>query len=273
MRSSPTRPAREPILNLPAAVAFGVLALVAIHAGRLLLSEDTDFQLIIDWAVIPARWSVAFGGVQAEEVMNSLKGSVPDEAVSPLSILAQYVLNEGEGRPWTGLTYAFLHGSWAHVLINCVWLAAFGTPIARRCGAWRFFGLAAASALGGAILYTIVNPLQILPMIGASAAVSGMMAAASWFMFAPADWLVEEGRMTQPHERLREGLADIVRNRQVLIFLGVWFVANYVFAFVQPVGVTDASIAWEAHIGGFLVGLALFPLLDPLPTRPSRISA
>ncbi len=79
--------------------------------------------------------------------------------------------------------------------------------------------------------------------------------------------------MTQPHERLRESLADIVRNRQVLIFLGVWFVANYVFAFVQPVGVTDASIAWEAHIGGFLVGLALFPLLDPLPTRPGRISA
>jgi membrane associated rhomboid family serine protease len=273
MEPSTIRPAREPVLNLPAVVAFSVLGLVAIHAGRLLLSEEADFQLIIDWAVIPARWSVAFGGVQVEEVMNSLKGSVPDEALPPLLALARYVLNDGEGRPWTGLTYALLHGSWAHVLINSVWLAAFGTPLARRFGAWRFFGLAAASAIGGAILYTIVNPLQILPMIGASAAVSGMMAAASWFMFAPADWLTGEGRITQPHERLREKLPDIVRNRQVLIFLGVWFAANYVFAFVQPVGVTDASIAWEAHIGGFLVGLVLFPFLDPLPARPGRFSA
>jgi len=269
---NPTRPVREPIFNLPGAVAFSILALVAIHVLRLLLSDEADFELIIDWAVIPARWSVAFGGIQPEEVFNSLRGGVTDEAVSPLSLLAQYVLGDGEGRPWTGLTYALLHGSWAHVLINSVWLAAFGTPIVRRCGPGRFFALAAASAVGGAVLYAFMNPLQVLPMIGASAAVSGMMAAASWFMFAPADWL-PEGRLTQAHERPREQLADIARNRQVLIFLAVWFAANYVFAFVQPLGVTDASIAWEAHIGGFLVGLLIFPLIDPLPMRPRRISA
>jgi membrane associated rhomboid family serine protease len=267
-----SRPTREPIFNLPLVVAASIAILVAIHAARLLLSDETDFKLIIDWAVIPARWSVAFGGVGLEEILNSLRGTVPDEALSPLSVLAQYVLADGESRPWTGLTYALLHGSWAHVLINCVWFAAFGTPIARRCGAGRFLGLSAASAVGGAILYTIMNPYQVLPMIGASAAVSGMMAAASWFMFAPAEWL-PEGRPAQPHERSREGLPDMIRNRQVLIFLGVWFAANYVFAFVQPIGVTDASVAWEAHIGGFLVGLALFPVIDPLPARPGRISA
>jgi membrane associated rhomboid family serine protease len=272
MPSPIERPAREPIFNLPAAVAFSALGLVAIHALRLLLPEEVDFKLIIDWAVIPARWSVAFGNVQPDDIVNALQGTNPEEGISPLAALAQYVLGEGEARPWTAITYAFLHGSWAHVLINCVWLAAFGTPLVRRFGNVRFLGLALASAVGGAILYAVMNPLQILPMIGASAAVSGMMAAASWFMFAPADWL-PEGRLTQPHERLREGLADMARNRQVLIFLGVWFAANYLFAFVQPLGVTDASIAWEAHIGGFLVGLVLFPLIDPLPRRPSRISA
>lgn len=272
MPSPSARPVREPIFNLPSAVAFSVLALVAIHALRLLLSEEADFELIIDWAVIPARWAVAFGGVQPDEIVTALQGASPEGGISPMAALAQYVLADGDSRPWTGITYAFLHGSWAHVLINCVWLAAFGTPLVRRFGAARFVGLAAASAVGGAILYAMMNPMQVLPMIGASAAVSGMMAAASWFMFAPADWL-PEGRLTQPHERLREGLADMARNRQVLIFLGVWFAANYVFAFVQPVGVTDASIAWEAHIGGFLVGLALFPLIDPLPRRPNRISA
>jgi membrane associated rhomboid family serine protease len=264
---------REPILNLPAVITLCVLALVGIHAARLLLSDESDFTLIIDWSVIPARWSVAFGGTQVEEVMRSLREGVPEDTLTPLMALAQYVLGNGnEGRPLTALTYAFLHGSWAHVLINSVWLAAFGTPIVRRCGAGRFFILMAASAVGGAVFYAAINPLQVLPMIGASGAVSGLMAAASWFMFAPASWHWE-GRLTQPHERPRESPADMIRNRQVLIFLGIWFATNYIFAFVQPLGLMDASIAWEAHLGGFLVGLLIFPLLDPLPARPRRISA
>ncbi len=263
---------REPILNLPAVITLCLLALVGIHAARLLLSDESDFTLIIDWSVIPARWSVAFGGAQADEVMTSLREGVPEDTLTPLMALAQYVLGSEEGRPLTALTYAFLHGSWAHVLINSVWLAAFGTPIVRRCGAGRFFVLLALSAVGGAVLYAAMNPLQVLPMIGASGAVSGLMAAAAWFMFAPASWHWE-GRLTQPHERPRETPAHMIRNRQVLIFLGIWFATNYVFAFVQPLGLMDASIAWEAHIGGFVVGLLVFPLLDPLPARPRRISA
>ena len=96
-----------------------------------------------------------------------------------------------------------------------------------------------------------------------------MMAAASWFIFAPPHW-TGDGRIAEPHERHREPLSGILRNRQVLIFLGIWFAANYVFAFVGPFGATDASIAWEAHLGGFLVGLALFPFIDTLDPRPRR---
>ncbi|NIX76602.1 rhomboid family intramembrane serine protease [Microvirga terricola] len=266
MSLNPSGSSREPIFNLPTSIFLSVLVLVGIHALRLLLSEETDFQLLIDWAVIPARWSVEYGGVQSDEVLSALQQGSSEQAISPLHALAQYILAQNEGRPWTALSYAFLHGSWAHVIINSIWLAAFGTPVARRCGAGRFLLLCAAAAIGGAILYAFMNPLQILPMIGASAAVSGLMAAASWFIFAPVDWL-PEGRPTQPHERPREPLLEMLRNRQVLVFLGFWFAANYIFAFVQPIGITDASIAWEAHIGGFLVGLVLFPLIDPIPAR------
>lgn len=263
---------REPIFNLPATITACLLVLIGIHALRLMLSDETDFSLLIDWSVIPARWSVAFGNVSVDEVMRSLRNAGGEDLQASLAELARYVLDNEEGRPWTALTYAFLHGSWTHVLLNSVWLAAFGTPIVRRCGAGRFFILSAASAIGGAVLYAIMNPLQILPMIGASGAISGLMAAASWFIFAPASWHWE-GRLTQPHERPRETLGHMVRNRQVLIFLGIWFATNYLFAFVQPLGLMDASIAWEAHVGGFLVGLAIFPLLDPLPARPRRLSA
>ena len=105
--------------------------------------------MIIDWSVIPARWAVAFGGIQVEEVMKSLQEGVPEDTVAPMTALAQYVLEGEEGRPWTALTYAFLHGSWAHVLINSVWLAAFGTPIARRCGAGRSSSFCRCLAMAG----------------------------------------------------------------------------------------------------------------------------
>ncbi len=263
---------REPILNLPTAVTLCLLALIGIHGVRLLLSDETDLQLILDWAVIPVRWSVAYGGVQPNDVIRVLQEGASEEAHESLSALVQYILGDGEGRPWTALTYALLHGSWAHVLMNSVWLAAFGTPIARRCGAGRFFVLFALSAIGGALFYTYMNPMQVFPMIGASGAISGLMAAASWFMFAPATWHWE-GRLTQPHERPRQPLAEMIRNRSVLIFLGIWFATNYLFAFIQPFDMAGSSIAWEAHLGGFLVGLLVFPWLDPLPPKPGRISA
>ena len=261
--------AREPILNLPSAVALSVLALVGIHGLRMFLEDGTDFQLMVDWAVVPARWSVAFGGVRTQEIIAALPPDIGSDEI--MMNYVRYVLGDGEGRPWTALSYAFLHGSWVHVLINSVWLAAFGTPIVRRCGVGRFLVLLGASSVGGAVLYAWMNPSQVLPMIGASGAVSGLMAAASWFIFAPATWH-QSGRLTQPHERPREFLSQMVRNRQVLVFLAVWFAANYIFAFVPVLG-TDAGIAWEAHIGGFLVGLAIFPFLDPIPPRRRRVSA
>ncbi|SCZ11184.1 rhomboid family intramembrane serine protease [Microvirga guangxiensis] len=264
---------REPIFNLPSIVTFSILVLVAIHAFRMFfLSEETDFQVVIDWAVIPARWAVAYGGVDSQEVVRMLQQGASENAMEPIAAFAQYILGDGEGRPWTALSYALLHGSWVHLLINSIWLAAFGTPIARRCGAWRFFLLSMLSAIGGAVLYVAINPMQVIPMIGASGAVSGLMAAAAWFMFAPATWHWE-GRLTEPHERPRQAFAHIIRNRPFLVFLGVWFATNYLFAVVQPIGMAEGNIAWEAHVGGFLVGLFIFPWLDPIPLDGRHISA
>jgi membrane associated rhomboid family serine protease len=122
------------------------------------------------------------------------------------------------------------------------------------------------------VAHVLLHPLQPLPLVGASAAVSGMMAAAAWFMFSPLVY-GRDGRLLEPHERPRERIGALFRNRQVVIFVVVWFGLNYLSArLAGPLGMTDASIAWEAHIGGFVVGLLLFPLIDPLGARgkPSR---
>jgi membrane associated rhomboid family serine protease len=273
MVSPPRRPAREPVFNLPAVVLVSILALVGIHAVRtLLLSDMADLEYVLDWAVVPLRWTVAYAGARPDEVLSALGAGGSDAEPSLQLELARYILAQDGAKPWTGVTYALLHGSWTHVFMNSVWLAAFGTPVARRCGALRFVVLALTTAFGGAVAHVLTHPYQPLPLVGASASVSGMMAAAAWFMFAPAGWLLE-GRLAEPHERPREALADLVRNRRVLIFLGVWFVSNFISSVLaQPLGLTDASIAWEAHVGGFLVGLLLFPFVDPLDPRPLRRS-
>jgi membrane associated rhomboid family serine protease len=269
MVPSRTATGREPVFNLPAVVLFAIATLVGIHAVRTwMLSEGADIDLLLRGAVVPVRWTAAYGAYSAQEILARVADS-GDGTLQTLQLeITRHVLAEGDGKPWTAMTYALLHGSWGHVAANTVWLAAFGTPVARRCGRWRFLMLALGTALGGAAAHVLTHPFQALPMIGASAAVSGMLAAALWFIFARPVWLLD-GRLAEPHERPRESLGRMFGDRRVLLFLLVWFGMNYLFSVLAaPLGITDASIAWEAHVGGFLTGLVLFPWLDPIPRRP-----
>ena len=60
-------------------------------------------------------------------------------------------------------------------------------------------------------------------------------------------------------------LSEIVRDSRVLMFLGVWFGVNLVFGLTGGGGISEGGIAWDAHIGGFIVGLLLFRFFDPVP--------
>ena len=63
-------------------------------------------------------------------------------------------------------------------------------------------------------------------------------------------------------------LSQALRNPQVLVFLGVWFAINLLFGIGSlPDVLGSGTVAWQAHIGGFLAGLLLFPLFDPVPRR------
>jgi membrane associated rhomboid family serine protease len=269
----PHIPSREPVFNIPAVVVVTIGVLVLLHALRSVLSYGADMRLLIDLAFIPARWTVAWDPARAKEIMTAIAQEGSGQEIAVRLAFARYVLAQTEPPYWTVLTYALLHGSWAHVLLNSVWLAAFGTPVARRCGAMRFLVLAIASAVGGAAAHFLVDATSVLPMIGASAAVSGLMGAAARFVFGTGvgrfrrnDWLQQH---TQ-HPRL--SLLGVARNSRAALFLGTWFVTNLLFGILAtPLGITDASIAWEAHIGGFLTGLLIFPLVDR--SEPIRFEA
>jgi membrane associated rhomboid family serine protease len=137
-------------------------------------------------------------------------------------------------------------------------LSALGTPVARRFGALRFTSLFVLGALAGALMHLAVHPAGVAPLIGASASVSACMGAAARFVFDP---LARRGAAAP---RLRESL----RNRTVISFTLGWFIANAMSGFgANPSVLANASIAWEAHIGGFLLGFLAFALFD----RPQEI--
>ncbi len=232
---------RQPVFNIPP-VVLGVLGtLLAIHALRVwFLDVRTDAWLIETFAFIPLRVSAAAAFT----------------AVFP----------GGEGaRIWSFLTYALLHATWSHVLINGLWLAAFGSPLAWRFGAVRFLLFSALGAVAGAAFHLAIYPQATAPMVGASAAISAHMAGASRFVFAHGGPLWR-GADTSVYRHPAPPLRAVLTDGRVLSFLGIWFAVNLVFGIsgAGP-GLASGAIAWDAHIGGFLAGLLLFPLFDPVP--------
>ncbi len=256
---------RERALNIPGLLLGWIVLLLAIQAVREWVDEGTDLRLLLESAFIPAPWSVAFGFASVEDVLGAAERGSSDPQITALRIaLARYLTAEAPWTPWSWLSYAFLHGSWTHVVLNSVWLAAFATPVMKRAGAARSLALAVATALGGALAQWIADPLGVQPTIGASAVVSGFMGAAATFIFARPTW---------PHTG-PTGRWSFLAHRGVITFLGVWLAANLLFGVVAaPLGIGEGAIAWQAHIGGLLAGLVLFPLIDPDGAPARRLAS
>ena len=171
----------------------------------------------------------------------------------------------GGPKPWTLLTYALLHGSWTHVALNTIWLIAFGPPVARRFGSLRFVLFMAVTAIFSALAHWASAPLDFAPLIGASGADSGLMGAATRFMFQPGAPLGSSGFLGRADiESIPAApLRDLIVEPRARIFLIVWLGTNFIFgAGAQKFGLSDMPVAWVAHLGGFFSGLVLFPLFD-----------
>jgi len=231
---------RQPVFNLPPVVSALIALMLAIHAGRVFfLDADGDLQIILAFAFIPIR------------------ETSPD-------VFADLVAVGNGPRVWSFLSYAFLHGDWGHVLINSVWLAAFGSPLARRFGVGRFLLYSAAGAIAGAAIHLAIYPSSPVPVVGASAAISALMAGASRFVFQAAGPMWALGGF-DAYRRPAAPLTEIVRDRRVMAFLGGWCGINRIFGLTGGAGLANGAVAWDAHVGGFLAGLLLFRLFDPVP--------
>jgi membrane associated rhomboid family serine protease len=109
----------------------------------------------------------------------------------------------------------------------------------------------------------------MVPMIGASAAISGAMAAAMRFVFQQGGPLgvFRSDDDTDAYRVPASSLSATLRDPRFLIFLVVWIGLNALFGLGTVSIGTEAGqeIAWQAHIGGFFAGLILFNAFDPAP--------
>lgn len=137
------------------------------------------------------------------------------------------------------LTYMFLHGGWTHVLLNTFMMAAFGTGAERMMGARRMLVFFTLCSIGGAFAHLAVSPFSTDPVIGASAGISGLFAAVLLMM-------------------QKAGMGGTGRYG-IWPFVILWVAVSFAFGGMGAPG--GGTVAWAAHIGGFLAG---FLLLKPV---------
>ena len=140
----------------------------------------------------------------------------------------------------------FLHGGWLHIIRNLWILYIFGDNVEDRIGHIQYLVFYIITGIAGGLLQVVIQPFSNTPMIGASGAISGVLGAYIFFFprarvltFVPIfilPWLVEI---------------------PAVIFLGIWFLSQFVNVINEASTIVNSGIAYWAHLGGFGAGFIL----------------
>ncbi|MBF0506336.1 MAG: rhomboid family intramembrane serine protease [Nitrospirae bacterium] len=152
----------------------------------------------------------------------------------------------------TVFTSMFLHGGFLHVAGNMLYLWIFGDNIEDELGHFRFLLFYLFSGVAAVYSYAITNPESMLPMIGASGAISGVLGA--YILLFP---------RARIHTLLFFGFFwQIVRIPAVLV-IGFWILLQVVSGLLSSGSVQHGGVAWFAHVGGFVAGFVTIKLWLP----------
>jgi membrane associated rhomboid family serine protease len=173
-----------------------------------------------------------------------LLGNAPDGTTIPVG---QGLVCElpGASRPATLVTSMFMHGGWFHIVGNMWFLWVFGDNVEDQMGPVRFSLFYLLCGLAAAFSQIAVNPQSLLPMVGASGAIGGVMGA--YALLFP-----------KVRVRLLIILGFYVTTIAVpaIYMLGYWFLLQLLQGFVT-IGSDEGGVAFWAHMGGFVAGLGL----------------
>jgi len=161
----------------------------------------------------------------------------------------------------TPFTSMFLHGGVLHVGLNMLFLHVFGDNVEDVLGRARFLAFYVLCGLGAVVGQVLVDPDSTVPMIGASGAISGVLAAYVTLF---------------PHARVVTLIPIFIFIHFVelpaAIFIVLWFLLQLVQGYLALGMIAEGAggVAWFAHIGGFLAGLVCVRLMYPKPRARRR---
>ncbi|MEM7219249.1 MAG: rhomboid family intramembrane serine protease [Pseudomonadota bacterium] len=181
-------------------------------------------------------------------IPGDLLGTAPPGSGFPIDQERVCIVN-GEGGIQTLLTSMFMHGGWFHLLGNMWFLWIFGDNVEDAMGPARFAVFYLLCGLAAAAAQTATDPDSAIPMVGASGAIGGVMGGYA---------------LLYPRARILSLFVIVTVSVPAFLMLGYWVLIQFVGSFT-----TDASgggVAFWAHIGGFVAGLALV-----LPFRRERL--
>lgn len=193
-------------------VTWALIAInIVIFTYQWLLSEQEHWRFLIDWAAIPEQ-------ISAGQNLHTL------------------------------VTSAFLHGSWFHLGSNMLFLWIFGDNVEDVMGHVKYLVFYLLTAIGAVYAQVFVDPGSSVPMVGASGAVSGLLAAYI-VMF--------------PHGRIRTlvifGIFITAMMVPAWIMIGYWILLQVISGIgtLSTIDEQTGGVAFFAHIGGFIAGLLL----------------
>jgi len=183
-------------------------------------------------------------------------GRVPPGTELPLGPTSTCVL--GVSRHWyPALTSMFLHGGWLHLLGNMWFLWVFGNNVEDSMGHGRYLAFYLLCGLAAAATQTFINPNSIVPMVGASGAISGVMGAYV---------------ILYPRVRVHMVVFLFIFITRIVVpaylMLGYWFLLQLLGG---SAGQGEGGVAFWAHVGGFVAGAVLIAVFkDPELVRRHR---
>ncbi len=188
------------------------------------------------------RW-----GFQPKEFFDNLKGKSTAVQSNRMEVLLSIV------------TTMFLHAGWLHILGNLLFLWVFGNNVEDRLGRPLFLAFYLLSGVVAALVHGLVDPGSVVPVVGASGAVAGVLGA----------YLVCFPKATVRVVIPFFFLFLIPIPVPAVVMIGLWFVQNLLagLATVNAAATPDSGTAFFAHIGGFLFGVLVGLLLASRPRR------
>jgi membrane associated rhomboid family serine protease/Zn-finger nucleic acid-binding protein len=174
--------------------------------------------LMLAYGFRPGRWTHLYG----------VLGLVPAEVL--------------RGHVWALVTHTFLHAGVFHLAGNMLFLWVFGDNVEDAFGRLPFLGFYLACGVVAGLGYVLAAPASQLPCVGASGAISGVLAAYLVFY---------------PQASIRTLIAGFVVEVPAAAYIGIWVALQVLFAVVYQALAVASGVAWFAHLGGFAAGLVL----------------